>query len=226
MRPGPFKKLICGALLVPGRIPVLGRPFREAARVFAGVYKERVFLAYLTPWPWISPRAEWCMRGHSEVGRNVFVDDACVVYCPDGDGRLVLGDRVQIHRGTIIHLGLDGSLEVGPDSSIQAYCTLTACGRISIGKGVLISPHCAFYPYDHEFSDANTPILAQKVRRRGGIEIQDDVWIGYGSVILDGVTIGRGCVVAAGSVVPRSLPPFSIAAGNPARVVGRRDASS
>ena len=52
--------------------------------------------------------------------------------------------------------------------------------------------------------------------------IEDDVWVGYGTIVLTGLTVGRGSVVAAGSVVTRDIPPYSIAAGVPARVIGKR----
>ena len=52
--------------------------------------------------------------------------------------------------------------------------------------------------------------------------IEDDVWLGYGSIVLTGVTIGRGSIVAAGSVVARDIPPYSIAVGVPAKVIGQR----
>ena len=52
--------------------------------------------------------------------------------------------------------------------------------------------------------------------------IEDDVWIGLNAVILQGVTIGRGTIVGAGAVVNKSIPPWSIAVGVPARVIGRR----
>nr|WP_245969802.1 DapH/DapD/GlmU-related protein [Thiocapsa rosea] len=52
--------------------------------------------------------------------------------------------------------------------------------------------------------------------------IEDDVWLGYGSVVLDGVTIGRGAVIGAGSVVTKDIPSGAIAAGAPAKELGRR----
>jgi acetyltransferase-like isoleucine patch superfamily enzyme len=217
-----LRKAVCAALLLGGRIPILGRPFREAARVAAGPYKDRQLLAYLTPRPWISPRAEVRVLGGITCGDHVFIDDGCVIYSGEPGCRVVLGNRVAIHRGTIIHLGKGSVLEIGERSSIQASCTLTPFGPIRIGRNVLIAPHCALYPYDHSFHDVQS-IIDQPVQTRGGITIEDDVWLGFGVIVLDGVTIGRGAVVAAGSVVSRDIPPMVIAAGMPARVVGTRE---
>ena len=57
---------------------------------------------------------------------------------------------------------------------------------------------------------------------RSDINIADDVWIGYGAIVLSGVTIGRGAIVAAGSVVTKDVPPYAVVAGNPARVLAQR----
>ena len=59
--------------------------------------------------------------------------------------------------------------------------------------------------------------------KQGAIIIEDDVWIGAGSIILTGVTISKGSVIGAGSVVAKSIPEYSIAVGNPAKVIHRRD---
>jgi len=71
---------------------------------------------------------------------------------------------------------------------------------------------------NHTYEDINKPIHDQKVTTRP-IIIEDDSWIAANSVIVAGVTIGKHSVVAAGSVVTRDVPPYSIAAGNPAKII-------
>jgi acetyltransferase-like isoleucine patch superfamily enzyme len=66
------------------------------------------------------------------------------------------------------------------------------------------------------------PIRRQPLHSKGGIVIEDDVWLGVGVIVLDGVRIGRGAVVGAGAVVTKDLPPNSISSGAPARVVKMR----
>jgi len=217
-----LRKLICGGLMVPGRVPIAGRPFQELARVCAGTYKDRRFLGGLLPWPWISPRAEYRFRGEARFGRDVFIDDHCVVYSADAACRLVLGNRVSVHRGTILHLGEGGSVAVGDDTHIQNDCQITALGPVRIGRQVQLAPRCALYPYDHGFDDPDTSIQEQPLRLRGGITIDDDVWLGYGVIVLDGVTIGKGAVIGAGAVVTKDIPSCAIAAGVPARIIGQR----
>lgn len=82
----------------------------------------------------------------------------------------------------------------------------------------MIAAHTVIIPADHEYGDLETPIMYQEEIRKG-IKIEDDVWIGCGVRILDGVVIGKGSVVGAGSVVTRSVPPFSVVVGVPAKVI-------
>jgi acetyltransferase-like isoleucine patch superfamily enzyme len=86
---------------------------------------------------------------------------------------------------------------------------------------VICGPRVSFHAENHVYTDPDTPIRLQGVTRRG-IVVEDDCWIGAGSMILDGVRISRGCVVAAGAVVTRDVPPYSVVAGVPARVIKSR----
>ncbi|MSR74610.1 MAG: acyltransferase [Planctomycetes bacterium] len=217
-------KTSCALLLYGARVPGLGCLLRPAARCLAGVHKERRFLAGLTPWPWISPRAEVCLKGAAKFGRNVFIDDGCVLYMPDASARLDIADGVSLWRGSLIHIAEGGSLSIGADSHLQADTIITALAPVRIGARVQMAPRCALYPYDHGFDDATKSIIEQPLRRRGGICIEDDVWLGTGVVVLDGVTIGKGAVIGAGAVVTKDIPAGAVAAGVPARVLRQRGA--
>lgn len=220
--PLTLRKLVCAGCLVPGQIPILGRPFKELARFLAGTYRDRRFLGGLLPFPWISPRAEYRFKGSDRFGKDVFIDDLCVVYSDDATCTLELGDHVSIHRGTKIHLGRGGRLEIGDDTHVQNDCQFTAFGSIRIGSKVQIAPRCAFYPYDHSFDRTDIPIQDQPLKSRGGIVVEDDAWLGFGVVVLDGVTVGAGAIVGAGAVVTRDVAAGAIVAGVPARVIGQR----
>ena len=76
-------------------------------------------------------------------------------------------------------------------------------------------------PSNHNFEDINKPIREQENISKG-ITIEDNVWIGHGCSILDGVNVGKGSVIAAGSVVNKSIPQFSVAGGVPAVVIKKR----
>lgn len=90
-----------------------------------------------------------------------------------------------------------------------------------VGNGVDIASNCTFFPYDHGFLP-DEPIRQQPLQSKGGIIVEDDVWLGAGVTVLDGVKIGRGAVVGAGSVVTHDIPPGAIAAGVPARILKMR----
>ena len=88
--------------------------------------------------------------------------------------------------------------------------------RIEIGNNVAIAPFCCFYSAGHDYEYIDLPDTA------ASIIIKDNVWIGGGSVILPGVTIGEGSVIGAGAVVTNDIPDWSVAVGNPARVIKSR----
>jgi acetyltransferase-like isoleucine patch superfamily enzyme len=118
--------------------------------------------------------------------------------------------------------GLGGFLRVGDNSSIHPRCQLNAnVSSIIIGSGVMISPSCALYSYNHGIAPGK-PIRKQPLETKGGIVIDDDAWLGFGVIVLDGVRIGKGAVIGAGSVVTSDIPDGAIAVGNPARVVKMR----
>jgi acetyltransferase-like isoleucine patch superfamily enzyme len=114
-------------------------------------------------------------------------------------------------------------IEIGDRVRLGSRCHLWAgprAGRILIGDDCLCGPDVVITAAQYDFN-RGTPVTAQPMTEND-VVIGDDVWIGARAVILPGVQIGHGCVVGAGAVVTRSLPDGAIAAGAPARVVGRR----
>ena len=110
---------------------------------------------------------------------------------------------------------------VGDNSNIGAYCYIGCAGLIRIGSNVMMSPRVSLYAENHNSSDIGRPMKEQGVTREP-IVIENDCWIASHAVVLAGVTIGRGSIVAAGSVVTSDVPPFSVVAGAPARVIRSR----
>jgi acetyltransferase-like isoleucine patch superfamily enzyme len=103
-------------------------------------------------------------------------------------GSISIGRRCSIHRGAIIQT-YGGAVRIGDNVSINPYSVIYGHGGLTIGNGVRIATHCVVIPANHLFDDLTLPIFKQGESRQG-IHIEDDVWIGAGSTILDGVTIG------------------------------------
>ena len=157
-----------------------------------------------------------------KLGKKIFVGDGVMIYEDIGGGSIELGSGVHLHRHSTIQTGQKGSVTIGDGTGIQPRCQLSAyMGNINIGKRVQIAPNCSFYPYSHGM-EIDKPIIQQPLQTKGGINIGDEVWIGVGSIVLDGVTIGKGAVIGAGSVVSKDIPDGAIAVGSPARVVKMR----
>lgn len=150
-----------------------------------------------------------------QLGRGVKITNA-------GDGSLTqLDPRVILDRGIDIRTHRPGSLiEIGSRTYIGPYTCLSG-NYIKIGQDCLIASHTSIYANNHNYKDPHRKIKAQG-HTYLGITIEDDCWIGTGARIMDGVTIGQGSVIGAGAVVTKNIPPYSIAVGVPAQVVGRR----
>lgn len=95
-------------------------------------------------------------------------------------------------------------------------------GRIVIGNYVHTGANVMFFAFNHESTRLDVPTILQNYDD-GDIIIEDDVWIGAGSIILPGVNIGKGSIIAAGSVVNKDVPPYSITGGIPAKVIKSRN---
>lgn len=139
-----------------------------------------------------------------------------------GFERIAIGNDVSIMAGGYVYAHDSDGLTIGDGCSINHNVQLGASGgRIMLGAHVLIGPNVVLRAADHVFDDPDRPI-AEQGHRFGEIIIEDDVWIGANAVVTSGVRIGRGVVIGAGSVVTRSIDPFTVAAGVPARVIRSR----
>ena len=202
------------------------RPFGRLATRLAALavppYYGRYCLANLNARGYISPGAT-IHHGDLRLRGRVFIDDDVLIFQDREGGPVELASRVLIHRGTIIQTGLGGSVTIGADTSIQPRCQLSAYkAHIEIGHDVQIAPNCAFFPYDHSH-ELDELMRKQPLKTKGGIIVENDVWLGVGVIVLDGVRIGSGAIIGAGSVVTQNVPDNAIAAGVPARVAKMRD---
>jgi len=115
---------------------------------------------------------------------------------------------------------------ISPDFSAGAYSYMgPRCfvgPGVRVGKYVMFAPEVAVVGGDHRFDIPGTPIIFSGRPELSETMIGDDAWIGYRAILMSGVSIGQGAIVAAGAVVTRDVPPYSIVAGVPARIIGQR----
>lgn len=133
--------------------------------------------------------------------------------------RMVIGARTQVMEFVVVKcVGGAGDIVIGDDCYLNPHCVLYSGNGIRIGNDVLLAPGTVIAPANHALARRDVPIRLQGfMPSRGGVVIEDDVWIGANSVLIDGAHIGRGAVIAAGSVVTGTVPPFEIWGGVPAR---------
>jgi acetyltransferase-like isoleucine patch superfamily enzyme len=176
------------------------------------------------------------VRVWRQFERNAVVGSGCL-FGPDA-WCVNLGDRMNVTlsdgvvcRGIIHCQGqLGARVSIGKESYIGDDCLIECAQRVEIGE-------CAMIAHGVQIFDNNThpinpaerrkhySVIREDVRgtnehiERAPVIIGSDVWIGFGAIIMKGVSIGRGSIIAAGSVVVEDVPAYSLAAGNPAAVV-------
>ncbi len=161
-----------------------------------------------------------------QTGKDFIVEDFAEINCKSHQG-IIAGDRVTIGKYAIIrpsnaYGGAVGEgLKIGNNSSIGPFAYIGCSGFIEIGNNVIMGPRVGIFSENHHFNNLDLPIKEQGVDR-SFVTIEDDCWIASNVVILAGVTIGKGSVIASGSVVTKDIPPFSVAAGIPAKVIKSR----
>ncbi len=170
----------------------------------------------------------WAGRRLATRHRHVHVDPTCRL-SPEArihprTGEIHIGARTTIAAQAIVQ----GNVQIGEDCSVQIGTMLIGSGTrekpegaIRIGNHVRIAPFVQMIAANHRFEDPDVPIGRQGMYQKP-IVIEDDVWVAGRVIITAGVTIGRGSVLAAGAVVTRDVPPYSVVGGVPARVIKSR----
>lgn len=134
------------------------------------------------------------------------------------------------HASRQVFLWAKNNIEIGDNFYIGRFSQIECDSQI--GNNVIFANNVALVGrYDHNYRQIGTPTrLASQIRDKNynwkglgsKIIIEDDVWIGYGAIIMSGIKIGRGSIIAAGSVVTKEVPPYSIVGGNPAKIIKKR----
>lgn len=160
-----------------------------------------------------------------ELGRNVYIDQGVYLHaCPKG---IRIGDNSFVMHGSVLHVYNFRDLphafiHIGANSLIGELNVLRGQGGITIGDRVYTAPMVQMLAVNHVFDDPTQPMVEQGITAEG-IVVEDDVWIGAGAIITDGVRICKGAVVAAGAVVTQDVPPYTVVGGVPAKALRKID---
>jgi acetyltransferase-like isoleucine patch superfamily enzyme len=160
-----------------------------------------------------------------KAGKNLILEDNVSINALSVNG-IQLGDQVSIARDSILFctgiISQKGTgITIGDRTGISARAYFAGQGGITIGNDVIMGPNVQIFSENHNFSDTVLTIKEQGVTKQP-VTIGNNCWLGAGTTILAGVIIGDGCVIAAGSVVNKSIPANSIAAGVPAKIIKSR----
>lgn len=126
------------------------------------------------------------------------------------------GKNVNIEQGATF----SAKVSLGDYSGIGINARIN--GTCSIGRHVMMGTDVVIITRNHAFDRTDIPMMEQGFEQERPVVIGDDVWIGDRVIILPGVTVGNGSILAAGAVVTRDVPPYSIVAGVPAKVIRNR----
>jgi len=159
-----------------------------------------------------------------EIHPDAVVSHDARIYPSTRGTRIVIRAHAHIEPFALIRcVGGEGDVEIGENSYVNPYCVLYSGNGIRVGRDVLLAPGVQLVPANHAFERRDLPIRLQGFRAsQGGVEIDDDAWVGAGTIVLDGARIGRGAIVGAGSVVTGVVPAYEIWAGNPLRKIKDR----
>ena len=153
------------------------------------------------------------------IGNGVRIEEYATL-SPMG-GNISIGDNSHIHPFAML-LGYGGEIHIGSHCTVHPFCMLYGPGGLTIGNAVRIAAQTVIVTSNHIFENRNIPIRMQGIRAEG-ITIKNDVWIGAGAKILDGVTLNHGCIIASGAVVTKDVAEYAIVGGIPAEIIGWRD---
>ncbi|MGQ0604429.1 MAG: acyltransferase [Anaerolineales bacterium] len=155
------------------------------------------------------------------LGHGVYLDQGVYLHAtPSG---IRLGANTIVMHGAVLHVYNfrnmpHAGITIGRDSLIGEYTVIRGQGGVHIGDRVYTSPFTQIIAVNHVFDDRTKPFVEQGITAEG-IVIEDDVWLGANVVVVDGVRIGQGAVIAAGAVVTKDVPPYTVVAGVPAKPI-------
>jgi acetyltransferase-like isoleucine patch superfamily enzyme len=166
--------------------------------------------------PWNRARIHWHLMRRGAFARWPLHGNVLEAF---EDGRLEVGPNTLLEPDVWITAPGDARVQIGEGTFLNIGVMVAAQELVAIGAHCMLANNCFVTDANHRFDDPHKPITWQGFTTKGPTRIGDNVWLGANVVVTSGVTIGERCVIGANSVVTEDVPPFSIAAGAPARVL-------
>lgn len=184
----------------------------------------RNFLLWLQKWrfyernslPWNRARIHWELMRRGAFARWPLHGNVLEAM---REGRLQIGPQVLFEPGVWLTAPAPGRIVIGSGCFLNLGVMVGAAELVEIGEHCMFANGCFVSDADHRFDDPQRPVPWQGFVAKGPTRIGDNVWCGANVVVTGGVAVGRRSVIGANSVVTEDIPPFSIAAGAPARVL-------
>lgn len=170
------------------------------------------------------------LKNNATIGTGSYISDSAIIQNSTGDcNRIVIGNETNI-MGYLLVYKHGGQIDIGNHCWIAADAKVWSAKKISIGNRVLIAHNVNItdniaHPIDTKLRHLDILHIRQKGFQEKvdlnekEIIIEDDVWIGFNSIILKGVRIGKGAIIGAGTIINKDVPDYAIMVGNPARIV-------
>jgi acetyltransferase-like isoleucine patch superfamily enzyme len=166
--------------------------------------------------PWNRARIHWHLLRREAFARWPLHGDVLEAF---DDGRLEIGANTLLEPDVWITVPAPGRVRIGEGTFLNIGVMVAAVDLVEIGSHCMLANGCFVTDANHRFDDPDKPVPWQGFTTKGPTRIGDNVWLGANVVVTSGVTIGERCVIGANSVVTQDIPPFSIAAGAPAKVL-------
>tara|TARA_B100000315_G_scaffold259450_1_gene315581 strand:+ start:2751 stop:3425 length:675 start_codon:yes stop_codon:yes gene_type:complete len=160
-------------------------------------------------------------------GKGVDIDISAVI---EGGNYIFIDDKVWIQKDARLAVPLFDIpniekrpyLTIGKGTQIGPNCTISASNRVVIGNNVLFGINVLVLDHSHQYEDISKPVSCQGIIKEGEVIIEDNVWLAANSVVYiprGKLVVGRNSVIAANTVVRKSIEPYTVVSGNPARVI-------
>jgi acetyltransferase-like isoleucine patch superfamily enzyme len=159
-----------------------------------------------------------------QIGKNSYVDSTVTVF---GWAHVAIGKNTLIGEQSWLNVNVREAgfnhIQIGDSCYIGRRNLLSSSRKLILGDFVMTSNECKFLGSNHIFSNPMLPYIETGTTNDDFQKIGANTWIGAGAIVLGAVTIGHGSIIGAGSIVTKNIAPFSIAVGNPCKVIKRYD---